>query len=408
MSVVDEMANGKRVLIAGSGPAGLSCALVLAEAGVPVTVLEALPELAHDLRAGTYHPPTLEMLAPYGITDRMIERGIKARTWQIRDREEGVLAEWDLGLLANDTPYPYRLHLEQHKLTPLMLDKLRTYPHFDIRFSAEVVGARETAGGVAVDIAGEGETETLEGAYVVGCEGIRSPVRVAMDVAFEGFTWDEAFVIVSTPYDFGPLGFANASYVADPEEWFFLIHVPGFEPPALWRIAMPADPTARRDETLAPAAIERRLQGIAAKPEPYQVVHANAYRVHQRVAASFNRGRMVVCGDAAHVNNPLGGMGLNGAVHDAINVGEKLVEIMRGKAGPELLDRYTRQRRPPQIEFVQRITINNKKLIEERDPAVRRTRHDELRRTAADPARAYAYLLESSMIAMVRRAAEIA
>ncbi len=402
------MANDKRVLIAGSGPAGLSCALVLAEAGVPVTVLEALPDLAHDLRAGTYHPPTLEMLAPYGITDRMIERGIKARTWQIRDRREGVLAEWDLGLLANDTPYPYRLHFEQHKLTPLMLEKLRTYPHFDIRFSAEVVGARETADGVAVDIACDGKTETVEGGYVVGAEGIRSPVRTAIGTEFEGFTYDEAFTIVSTPYDFGPHGFANASYVADPDEWFFLIHVPGFEPPSLWRIAMPGDPNRAREETLAPDTIERRLQGIVATPEPYQVIHANAYRVHQRVAKTYNNGRMAICGDAAHVNNPLGGMGLNGAVHDAINLAEKLVEIVRGAAGPELLDRYTRQRRPPQIEFVQRITINNKKMLETRDPETRRARNDELRRAAADPKVAYAYLLESSMIAMVRRAAEIA
>ncbi len=402
------MDNSKRVLIAGSGPAGLSCALVLAEAGVPVTVLEALPDLAVDLRAGTYHPPTLEMLAPFGITDRMIARGIKARTWQIRDRDEGVLAEWDLGLLADVTDYPYRLHLEQHKLTPMMLEKLRTYPHFDIRFSAEVTDARETAEGVAVDIASDGATETVEGAFAVGAEGIRSPVRAAIGTEFEGFTWDEAFVIVSTPYDFGPHGFANASYVADPEEWFFLIQVPGFEPPPLWRIAMPADPNRPREETLAASTIERRLQGIVSRPEPYEVVHANTYRVHQRVAKTYNRGRMAIAGDAAHVNNPLGGMGLNGAVHDAISLGEKLVEITRGKAGIEALDRYTRQRRPPQIEFVQRITINNKRLIEERDPAVRCARHDELRATVADPARARAYLLESSMIAMVRRAAEIA
>ena len=403
------MADSDRVLIAGAGPAGLSCALVLAEAGVRVTVLEALPDLAYDLRAGTYHPPTLEMLAPYGITDRMIARGIKARTWQIRDRDEGVLAEWDLGLLANDTPYPYRLHLEQHKLTPMMLEKLSTYPHFDIRFSSGVTGARQDADGVTVEIAREdGETETLQGTFLVGAEGIRSPVRVAMETEFEGFTWNEAFVIVSTPYDFGPHGFANASYVADPKEWFFLIQVPGFEPPSLWRIAMPADPDRPREEILAPETIERRLQGIVARPEPYEIVHANTYRVHQRVARTYNRGRMAIAGDAAHVNNPLGGMGLNGAVHDAIGLGERLVEIVRGEAGLEALDRYTRQRRPPQIEFVQRITIANKELIEERDPAKRRARHDELRRKAADPKQAYAYVLESSMIAMVRRAAEIA
>jgi 3-(3-hydroxy-phenyl)propionate hydroxylase len=118
-------------------------------------------------------------------------------------------------------------------------------------------------------------------------------------------------------------------------------------------------------------------------------------------------GRFAIAGDAAHVNNPLGAMGLNGAVHDAVNLGGKIAGAWHGEGGPELLDRYTRQRRPPQLEFVQRITIANKRLVEERDPKVRRERQDELRRLAADRQRCYEYLIESSMIAMVRKAATI-
>ena len=88
-------------------------------------VLEAEPGLTFDLRAGTYHPPSLEMMAPYGITDEMHKTAIKVPRWQIRDRKEGVIVEWDVSLISDLTPYPYRLHLEQHRLTPIIYDKLQ-------------------------------------------------------------------------------------------------------------------------------------------------------------------------------------------------------------------------------------------------------------------------------------------
>jgi 3-(3-hydroxy-phenyl)propionate hydroxylase len=397
------------VLIAGAGPVGLSCALALADRGVPVAVFEAEPSLAIDLRAGTYHPPTLEMLEPYGITDRMMAEGaIMVRNWQIRDREEGVLADFDLGLLCNDTKYTYRLHLEQHKLTPLLLDKLGSYPHFEMRFSARVVAARQDAASVEIDIEdSDGKHETARGVYLVGAEGTRSVVREAMGVAFDGFTWDEGFLIVSTTYDFEPHGFAKATYIADPAEWVMLFKVPGFNPPALWRIALPTDPSRPREEIVDDKAVQARLQGFLARNTSYDIVHRNAYRVHQRVARTYNKGRMAIAGDAAHVNNPLGGMGLNGGVHDGINLAEKLAKLWHGKAGAEILDLYTRQRREPQIEYVQRITIENKRLVSERDPAQRRARQEAIRRIGADKKLAYEYLLNSSMIAMVRKAASI-
>jgi 3-(3-hydroxy-phenyl)propionate hydroxylase len=394
--------------VVGAGPAGLTVAMCLAAEDVPVLVLEAEPSLTIDLRAGSYHPPTLEMLAPYGVAERMHDEGIVVRKWQIRDRAEGVIGEFDLGLLKDETPYPYRLHLEQHKLTPILLAQARTYPAFDIRFSARLIGATQTAHGVKATVDTPEGLEDVEGVYLVGADGHHSAVRTAMGVEFEGFTWPEVFLIVSTTYDFEPHGFAYASYTADPAEWVMLFKVPGFNPPALWRLAFPADPDRPREETMDLATVQRRLQGVIARAEPYDIIHRNAYRVHQRVAKTFNQGRFAIAGDAAHVNNPLGGMGLNGSVHDAVNLADTLVRMVRGEAGLELLDRYTRQRRPAQIEYVQEITIRNKRLVEERDPEVRRRRFDEIRATASDPKRAYAYLMNTSMINSVRRAAAIA
>lgn len=401
------MTETKPVLIAGAGPAGLAAALCLADKDVPVRLFEAEPALTVDLRAGTFHPPTLEMLAPYGLTDRMLARGIKVRKWQIRDREAGLLAEWDLGLLANDTPYTFRLQFEQHKLTPMMLEKLGDYPHCTVQFASRVAAIEQTGDGVRITVERDGETEQHDGSYLIGCDGHRSVVRDSMGVEFEGFTWPEMFLIVSTPYDFSPHGYAGATYIADPDEWVMLFNVPGFEPPPLWRIALPADPSKPPDEIMDLDVVQRRLQGFHRIDSDYEIVHRNAYRVHQRVASSFNAGRVLIAGDASHVNNPLGGMGLNGGVHDAMNLSDKLARLWRGEAGPEILDLYTRQRRQTQIEFVQRITIENKRLVEMRDPEIRRQRQDEIRRRGEDPDLAYKYLLDSSMIAMVRKVATI-
>lgn len=398
------MAERDPILIAGAGPAGLAAGLALSAHGVPVRLFEAEPGLTIDLRAGTYHPPTLEMLAPYGVTERMHVEGFKVRKWQIRDRHAGVLAEWDLGLLKNETPYPYRLHLEQHKLTPILLDEARKQTAFNIRFGAKLVAVRDLGGHVEAEIETAGGRETVRGSYMIGCEGYRSVVRDAMGVEFKGFTWPELFLITSTTHNFEPEGYAYATYIADPDEWVMLFKMPGSKDAPLWRIAMPADPDRPREETTDLDVVQRRLQGFSRQTHAYEIVHRNAYRVHQRVAEKFRRGRLLIAGDAAHVNNPLGGMGLNGSIHDAINAADKLIKIWRGEDDGMLLDLYERQRLPVQHAYVQQISTRNKQLVEERDPRVRRARQDELRRIAGDPRQAFNYLLDSTMLSSVRRA----
>ena len=121
-----------------------------------------------DLRAGTYHPPSLEMMAPYGVTDEMHKTAIKVPRWQIRDRREGVIVEWDMSEIGDLTPYPYRLHLEQHRLTPIILAKLRDYPNAEVRFSHKVIDADQTADEVTVNGETPGGTEIFQAAVAGG------------------------------------------------------------------------------------------------------------------------------------------------------------------------------------------------------------------------------------------------
>ena len=396
------MADAARVLVAGAGPVGLITALSLARRDVPVTVLEAEPDLTEDLRAGTFHPPTLEMLDNLGITKTLHEMGIVVPTWQFRDREAGVVAEFDLGVLKHDTPYPYRLHCEQHKLARVVYEMLRALPHAEVRFATRVTEVTQSADGVTVTVETPEGLRAETGAYLVGADGGRSAVRKAAGIEFEGFTWPEAFAVVSTPYDLAPHGFAYAAYVSDPVEWCAVFKVPGPRPPGLWRIAAPVDPNIPDDEVLADAAVQPRLRRLLPGRGPYEIVHRGTYRVHQRVAASFRRGRVLLAGDAAHINNPLGGMGLNSGIHDAMSLAAGIARVWRREADDRELDVYDEQRRAINVEYVQTITIQNKRTIEERDPEIRRRRHDEMRRTAEDPELARAYLLKTSMLASVR------
>jgi len=395
------------VVIAGAGPTGLMCALALARKGVPVVVCEGEPSLPHDLRAGTFHPPTQEMMAPYGITERMHEHGLQVRRWQIRSRRDGLVAEFDLGLLADVTPYPYRLHLEQHRLTPIQLDILRKEAAAEVHFRHRITGFEQRARSVMVKFESEEIPGKLEASWLIGADGGRSTIRKLLPVEFEGFTWPEQFLVVSTPYDLGKHGFTMNAYVADPVEWAAVFKMPDAGPPGLWRLAFPCDPGLPDDVLLDPGAVQKRMQGFLPGNSDHEIRYQSIYRVHQRVASEWRHGRVLLAGDAAHLNNPLGGFGLNSGIHDAVNLADKLAKVWHGEADEALLDLYVRQRRATTIEQVQAMSIRNKRLLEERDPGVQRSRMEELVAVAADPQRARQHMLESSMIAGLRKSTEI-
>ncbi len=129
--------------------------------------------------------------------------------------------------------------------------------------------------------------------------------------------------------------------------------------------------------------------------------------VHQRVADKFRAGRAILAGDSAHVNSPIGAMGMNSGIHDAINLADKLIAVARGEADEAALDRYARQRRHVAVAHTQAQTMRNKKLLAEKDPAVRQRNHDELRRTAEDPVLARKFLLRTALFESLKEAEAI-
>jgi len=399
--------DDKRVLIAGGGPVGLLCAWLLGRRGIPVTVFDENDAPQADPRAATTHPATLEVLADDGLAADMARVGLVAPIFQFWDRPSGALvAEFDHALLKDDTRFPYVVQCEQFKTAKLILDRLRGLANVEIRFGHIVTGVEQADDGVTISVRDRQGTAQHRGAWLIGADGGRSTVRKACDIDFEGFTWPERFIVLTTPYDFeAERGYSYRSYFADIGAWCNCFKVSADGPPGLWRTVYPVDPGEKDDAIMTDEGVQARMQAFFPAPRPYEVVHRNLYVTHQRVAARFRKGRVLLAGDAAHVNNPIGGMGLNGGIQDAANLSEKLARVMLEGAPERLLDLYDLQRRTVAVEFVQEQSIANKKRLEAREPDARRRNLDELRAIAADPERARQFLLRTAMIASQRRAA---
>jgi len=397
------------VLIAGAGPVGLLAALSLAQREVPVIVLESEERLYEDPRAATTHPATLELLDDLGILTEVERQGLHCRHFRFWDRITGeMVANFDHDLLRNDCRFPYVVQCEQFKTASIAFNALTVLPGTEVRFSHRVCDVRQDADSVTVTIETPAGIVEQSGAYLIGADGGRSVVRKALGIEFDGFTYPEHFLVLTTPFNFATQrDLVYRNYFFDPEEWCNLFKVAADGPPGLWRTVFPADPNWPDDEVLSDANAQATLGRFFPKDGDYEIVHRNLYKIHQRVAVNFRKGRALLAGDSAHLNNSIGGMGLNGGIHDAANLTNKLAQVWKGAADDGLLDLYDRQRRITNKEFIQAQTIQNKKNLEEKDMAARQKRMDELRRTSEDPELARAFMLRSSLIASVQRAAEI-
>ena len=392
------------VIIAGAGPAGCALALYLAQQGASVLLLEAQHALPMDLRASTFHPPSLDMLATLGVTQRLIEIGLVTPHYQYRDRRTGERAVFDMSLLAGETDYPFRLQCEQYKMTRIVCAMLTDYPNAKVRFNHRALRAENCGDHAELTVSAPDGERQLKARYIIGADGASSAVRKSLGIEFSGFTYPELFLVVSSPFPFEDVlpGLSNVNYVSDPDEWCVILRTP-----EIWRVLLPTQPGDSTDKLLSDEFVYARLQHLTSRPGPFDVRHRTLYNVHQRVANTYRVDRVLLVGDAAHINNPLGGMGMNGGLHDAFNLGEKLVKVLRGDAGDELLDRYDRQRRTIALDFVQQHTIHNKQLMEERDPQQQQRRQAEFTRTANNPALAKAFLLKNSMIQSLREVEKI-
>lgn len=391
------------VLIAGAGPSGSVGAARLASMGIDVMICEAEDSCAHDLRASTIHSVTLEMLDEIDAAEPLIELGLKSPVYQWRDRRTNEYLEFDLTEISDHTKFPFRLQCEQHFMSKLLTERLPTMNNADVRFGTKLIRAEQDADGVTATLLKDGVETQVRAKFLIGADGSHSVVRKQIGVEFSGFTYDEKFLSLSTTYPIEDVltDIAWVNYISDPDEWLVLLKVP-----ALWRILVPAD-VNDSDELLKSDARAAEVFNRIVPGVDVQTAHRTIYRVHQRVAESFVKDRILLIGDAAHLNNPLGGFGMNSGIHDAWNLADKLWKILRKDGGRDLLGLFDRQRRHSTHEFIQAQTIANKAFMEQGQGEMHESRLAKMRAMAADPAARREYLLTQAMFKSLEDAEKI-
>jgi 3-(3-hydroxy-phenyl)propionate hydroxylase len=388
------------IIIAGAGPVGITLADKLSFHGIPVIVLEKSDAPNKEWRASTFHAGTLELLEETGVTEELIARGLKAEKVQYRDRKNGLYAEFDFTLLKDETKYPYRLQLSQATYVQVVYERIKSRPEVDVRFQAEVVDYLQDDNGVTVTIKTPNGLETLRTPYLVGTDGGRSTVRKKLGVKFDGYTHEERWLLVGTPVPFDHYipDLAMVNYISDPEEFLFILRVP-----EAWRFLYPVPADISDEVALDPERIQQTMQKALKTTDRFPIVENTIYKIHQRVAEKFYKGRVVLAGDAAHLNSPMGGLGLNSGIHDATDLSKRLIRIINEGANHEAeLEKYSEVRQTVAVEYVKEISEKNTRVVKEKDADYRLKLQRDMNKLATDPVTAKQWLLRSAMIASVR------
>lgn len=347
----------KDVLVVGGGPVGLMTALGLARENVPVAVLEAENEIIYSPRAISYAWSILPGLEVYGLLDDMMRVGhtLDERSWRIFRTGETITYNHDA--VRDITDRPYNLTLGQDLLAKVVLQHLARHPNVTIHWGTKFTGLRQTSDQVVVSAERDGQPVEFAADWVVGADGGRSPVRKAIGLTMDGFTWPQRFVVTNLYFDFEKYGW-DSGYLVDPiyGAVVYKINLDG-----LWRFTFAEDNTKPLDSVL------ERIRGFITHVLPgdkkYEMVLHTAYNMHQRSAATYRVGRVLLAGDAAHITNPTSGFGLMGGIYDVFALVDALAAVVRGEADDEVLDRYSDARRQVYDEVTSPISTESLRLV---------------------------------------------
>jgi 2-polyprenyl-6-methoxyphenol hydroxylase-like FAD-dependent oxidoreductase len=347
----------KDVVIVGGGPTGFICALGLAQAGIHVTVIEAEAQIVDSPRAAVYHWSVVEALEKLGIREEVEQTGFAKQDYTYLVHKTGERIDFSLEVLNGRTPYPYNIHLGQHRLADIALRRLRGFGHTRVRFDTRLTHLQQDDSGVTLQVMSPTGVEEIRADWVIGADGAGSTVRRQLGLEFDGMTWPERFVATNVYFDFEQYHYARATFLIDDQ---FGAVIAKLDNSGLWRC------TYMEDASLPEESVRERLPRVYDAILPgadYSIDRATPYRMHQRSAASYRVGRVALVGDAAHVTNPTGGLGLTSGMFDCFALYPALAAVILDGADPSVLDRYSDSRRDIFLNRISPQAVANKRLI---------------------------------------------
>jgi len=374
------MENVGDVLICGAGPVGLLTAIGLARSGIKVTVLDGEPGVVQSPRATGYFPPTIELIAEFGLYEELVARAFKSCEVKMHFRMIGTVVELTLAVLEGHAKYPFFLSVGQHVLAESIVEKLAAMPNAQVRWNTRVESFTHDSRGVNVTVSTPAGARELHADWLIGADGARSTVRSILDLPFEGFTWPDRFVATNIRFPFDQYDFGPNNMLHHPIDWAVVART---GPEGIWRVTYGEDPNLPENE------IRRRIPEHFAKilpsDEPYEIVAAAPYRVHERTCPTYHVGRVLLAGDAAHACNPCGGMGLTSGAFDALALVTALGAVIEGKEKEDILDFYSQERRRVFLEVASPTAQQTKNRIQQSDIEKQREDAAAFQAVAADP-----------------------
>ena len=352
--------------VVGAGPVGLLTTLRLAQAGIQTVCVEALDAIDDSPRAMAYNPIAVQEIDRAGVLDdcRKIGFAGKGICWRnTRTGEE--IAALDR---ATSPDFPYEnLTIGQHLLAGIILDHLKEFETATVLFGHKVV-AVDQSDDEDVKITMEDSTGNpiaISSTYVVAADGGRSTLRRLLDISFDGFTYDDQLVSTNVYFDFSKYGWRDGNFMVDPNHWALIGKI---TKEGLWRVSY-GEKSGLSNEQIKermPWKFSEMFPGD--KPPEYKLDQMSPYRLNQRCASTFRKGRVVLAGDAAHLCCPFGGLGLTGGILDAAAVSDAIIGIFQGKTGDKILDKYAEVRRQIFTETVNPTSQANKLRLHDSDP----------------------------------------
>ena len=386
--------SDSQVTIIGAGPSGLALAWWLVEQGVSVTVLEREIAIPRDMRASTFHPATLDLLTDSGLATELIERGTVVPQWQYMIHESGERVVFDMVHLSEMTAHPFRLQCEQFQLTELLAEKLANQPLCELRLGATLQSVIPGESQVTVQYQSAGEDSVNVCDWLIAADGASSQVRQSLGLDFDGqiFPKTSITLVLEHPFEDDIPNLLGVNYVWLPDRHYSLMRLRN-----TWRLTYSPEQDQDIESALSDAVAQTHIARVSPRASGAAILTRNYYTLHQRCLARFCHGRTLFIGDAAHLNSPAGGMGMNSGIHDARSLADHLVPVINGD-DPSLLERYDRRRRTIAQEEVQRLSARNYARHRETEASKRMLIWNELQEIVSDPVKHRDYLLDAAMI----------